>query len=81
MVEGPAIEQPDEVLPLLYRQYLKAKISYDGAHRIERYPFPKAVMREAVVNAVAHKDHASGSPVQIRVYDDRLLIGNACILS
>ncbi len=80
VVEGPVIEQPDKVLSLLYRQYLKAKISYDGAHRIERYPFPKAAVREAVVNAVAHKDYASGSPVQIRVYDDRLLIGNTCIL-
>lgn len=51
-----------------------------GAHRVERCPFPKAAVREAVVNAVAHKDYASGSPVQIRVYDDRLLIGNTCIL-
>ena len=79
-IGGPVIEQVDRVFDLLYRMYLRAVISYDGAHRIERYPFPKAAVREALVNAIVHKNYASTSPIQIRVYDDRLRIGNACIL-
>ena len=33
-------------------------------------------MREALLNAVVHKDYASGIPVQISVYPDKLMICN-----
>mgnify|MGYP007089284198 FL=1 len=51
-VGGPVIEQVDKTLDLLYAKYLRARIDYDGAHRVERFPFPRAAVREAVVNAV-----------------------------
>ena len=79
-VGGPIIEQVDKMLDLLYAKYLRARIDYDGAHRVERFPFPRAAVREAVVNAVVHRNYASTSPIQIRVCDDCLQIGNACIL-
>ena len=34
-------------------------------------------MREAVINAVIHRDYASPTTIQIRVYDDRIAIWNA----
>ena len=80
VVGGPVIEQVDRTIDLLYAKYLRAKISYDGIYRVERFAFPRPAVREAVVNAVAHKHYASGAPVQIRVYDDRLIVGNACVL-
>jgi ATP-dependent DNA helicase RecG len=79
-VGGPIVEQVDEVVELLYSKYLRAKISYDGIQRVERYPFPRAAVREVLVNAVAHKNYASGAPVQVRVYDDQLVVCNACVL-
>lgn len=79
-VAGPIMQQVDQVIELLYRQYLKAKISYDGIRRVERYPFPEAAVREAVVNAIAHKNYASGAPIQIRVYDDKISIADTCVL-
>jgi ATP-dependent DNA helicase RecG len=79
-VGGPIVEQVDEVVELLYSKYLRAKISYDGIQRVERYPFPRAAVREVLVNAVAHKNYASGAPVQVRVYDDQLIVCNACVL-
>jgi ATP-dependent DNA helicase RecG len=33
-------------------------------------------LREAVLNAVVHKDYAIGAPIQISVYADKLLIWN-----
>lgn len=41
---------------------------------------PDAALREAVLNAVVHRDHAVGAPVQIRVYENRLKIWNPCVL-
>lgn len=79
-IAGPVIGQPDEVIDLLYTKYLKAKITYDGIRRVERYPFPLPAVREAVVNAIVHKNYQSGAPIQIRVYEDRLIVANSCIL-
>lgn len=77
---GPIIDLPDKTIDLLYSKYMKAKITYEGIRRVERYPFPLSAVREAVVNAIVHKNYQSGAPIQIRVYEDRLIVGNSCIL-
>ena len=38
-------------------------------------------LREAVLNAVVHKDYTSGAPIQISVYADKLMIWNSGRLS
>ena len=55
---------------------MRAWISYDGVTRVERYPFPRTAIREAVFNAIIHSDYSSGVPIQIRVYDKKLVIYN-----
>ena len=75
-VHGSLLQQVDKALDLIYYKYLKAKISYKGIQRIERYPFPEAALREALLNAVVHKDYSVGIPIQISVYDDKLYIAN-----
>ena len=44
--------------------------------RIERYFVPEAALREALLNALCHKQYQSGVPIQISVYEDRLYIAN-----
>jgi len=51
-------------------------ISYEGVHRIETYPVPEEALREALLNAVAHKDYASAIPIQISVYEDKIMLWN-----
>ncbi len=51
-------------------------ISYEGIHRIETYEYPKEAVREAVLNALSHKNYASGIPIQISVYEDKIIIWN-----
>ena len=58
-------------------KYLRAYISYEGISRVEKYPFPKEALREALLNAVVHKDYSSGNPVQISVYEDKIIFWNA----
>jgi ATP-dependent DNA helicase RecG len=53
---------------------MSAYISYEGIHRVETYPYPEAALREAVPNAIAHKDYSSGSPIQIKVFTNALYI-------
>jgi ATP-dependent DNA helicase RecG len=37
---------------------------------------PRAALREALLNAIAHKDYSQTSPIQISVYKDHLTIWN-----
>jgi ATP-dependent DNA helicase RecG len=40
------------------------------------YEVPPEVVREAIVNAVAHRDYASGGVVQVSVFADRVEVSN-----
>lgn len=75
-IHGSLLEQIDKIIEVVYLKYMKAKIAYEGMQRIERYFVPEAALREALLNALCHKDQASGIPIQISVYDDRLYIAN-----
>ena len=75
-IGGPLIEQADQVIETLRVKYLKAPIRYEGVTRIDQYPYPLEALREAVYNAIVHKQYASGIPVQIKVYPDKLIIAN-----
>lgn len=45
----------------------------DGIRREERWEYPREVLREAVVNAIVHRDYSlSGTDIEISVYADRL---------
>ncbi len=75
-VHGNLFEQVEKTTEILFTKYIKAIISYDGIHRIENYEYPKEAIREALLNAIVHKDYAYGFPVQISVYNDKLMIWN-----
>ena len=47
--------------------------TYGGLYRTDRPPVPEAVLREALVNAVIHRDYAlAGSQVLLEVFRDRV---------
>lgn len=75
-IRGPLIDQIDRVIEVLHLKYMKARITYEGIQRIERYFVPDAALREAILNAICHKDYSRSIPIQISVYKDQLYIGN-----
>lgn len=66
----------DKCLDLIFTKYLKASISYEGIQRVESFPVSELAFREAIINAVVHKDYSELTPIQISIYDDKLLIWN-----
>ena len=80
-VNGPLLVQVNKTIEVLQAKYMKALISYDGLQRVETWPVPLPALREAVLNAVVHKDYTSGAPIQISVYADKLMIWNSGRLS
>ncbi len=75
-VHGNLFEQIEKTMSILLTKYLKAYISYDKLHRIERFLFPESAIREALLNAIAHKDYGSANPIQISVYEDKIIFFN-----
>ena len=73
---GPLFSQVNKTLDLLLTKYTKAMISYEGIQRVESYPVPKEALREAVLNALVHKDYSMAIPIQISVYNDKIMIWN-----
>lgn len=79
-VHGDLFTQVASTIEILRTKYLKAAIRYENVQRIESFPVPDPALREALLNALVHRDYAVGAPVQIRVYDDRLNIWNPAVL-
>ena len=84
-IEGNLFEQLEQVTQAL-RQYLQVSCEFSSdmgerggvaaLQRKEVWEYPYKALREAVINALIHRDYASTGRVQIRVYDDRLVIIN-----
>lgn len=79
IVEGNAFQLANKTLEVLDRKFLISPISYEGIHRIEKWEYPYEALREAIINAIIHKDYL-GAPIQIGVYNDKLTIWNEGIL-
>jgi len=75
-IHGNLFEQVEKTIDLLFTKYIKALISYEGIFRVETYEYPKEAVREAIHNAIAHKDYTGGTPIQISVYKDKIMIWN-----
>lgn len=69
VVDGNLIEMADKILNILRSKYLVSNIRYEGLQRIEDLEYPEAALREAILNAIVHKDY-TGSSIQFSVYDN-----------
>ena len=75
-IHGNLFEQVERTMEHLLTKYTKAIISYKGLSRIETYEYPEDALREALLNAVAHKDYAGCTPIQISIYQDKIMFWN-----
>lgn len=72
IVESGLVEQAIEFV----RRNTKVKgYLEEGTRRKERWSYPEEAVREAVVNALVHRDYLlSGTNVELSIYEDRLEI-------
>jgi len=76
-VYGPLIKLPLDALEIIFDLYLQSTFEYENEIlRVNRYEYPKAAIREALLNSVIHKDYSGGCPTEVRIYLDRVEIHN-----
>jgi len=75
-LEGNILSQMDRALAFVNRN-TRQGIRITGRAEREAIPeYPEDAVREAIVNAVCHRDYAAVGTVQVRIYDDRLEVWN-----
>ena len=57
------------------RRNTNPTVRFEGPRRVDWREFPEAVIREAVVNALVHRDYSiSGTDIMLAIYADRMEI-------
>ena len=80
IVAGNLFQQIEQTLTILKTKYLLSPISYEGIHRREKLEYPYLALREAILNAIIHRNYLTTSAIQIRIYQNKLIIMNEGIL-
>jgi ATP-dependent DNA helicase RecG len=73
---GSLITVADQIIDTIYRKYFKGIISYEGITRVTDYPIPRPALREAIFNAIVHRDYTTGIPIQIKIFPDCVIVYN-----
>ena len=69
LVESGLVEQAWDFI----RRNTTPKSYLENGHRVDRWEYPESVIREAVVNALVHRDYSiAGTDILLAIYADRL---------
>lgn len=74
-MEGPVIDQVEDAMEFI-EKHIELAAEIKGLERKEKWEYPIEALREAVVNAICHRDYDGSGNVQIRIFDDRIEIWN-----
>lgn len=79
-LEGSVLTQLAEALSFVARN-IRQGFRITGRPEREIVPeYPDEAVREAITNAICHRDYAASGTVQVRIYDDRLEVWNPAIM-
>ncbi|MDD5162815.1 MAG: putative DNA binding domain-containing protein [Candidatus ainarchaeum sp.] len=76
LVQSGLVEGIEKALSFVKSNISKSIQVKLDAKREEQFQYPIDVIREAIVNAVAHRDYFSKDAIQIYIFNDRLEITN-----
>jgi ATP-dependent DNA helicase RecG len=73
-IEGSLIEQADKIQSW-YETRIGKQIDRSSAKRETIYDYPLVVFREAIINAIVHRDYdIEGAPIYFEINDDAIII-------
>jgi ATP-dependent DNA helicase RecG len=70
-IRGPLIEQIDDAVKAVLRE-LEEGLTLASSGFKTRHVYPERVVKEAIVNAVIHRDYRLNRDIFIRIFDDRI---------
>ena len=76
MIGGTIIEQIEEAMDFIRKNINVEFVMTGKPAREEIWDYPLEALREAVINAVCHRDYTVPSNTEVRIYDDELIVWN-----
>jgi len=74
MIKGAIIEQVDEAMEFIRKNINVRFVMTGKPARGQIWDYPLEALREAVINAVCHRDYTIPSNTEVRIYDDELIV-------
>jgi ATP-dependent DNA helicase RecG len=74
-IEGNLFEQIEKSMDIIKTKYLISSIRFEGIYRKEDLEYPEEALREALINAIIHRDYI-GSHIQMKIYPDKIILWN-----
>ncbi|MCK5509962.1 putative DNA binding domain-containing protein [Candidatus Parcubacteria bacterium] len=68
---GNIINQRNDAVEFV-KEHIKLHAKIVDTERVEKWEYPIEAVREAITNAVCHRDYEVSSHIQIRIFDDRV---------
>ena len=78
-IHGSLVKQVIQTIEILYAKYFRSYEEFKGVRRITHCQYPEGVIREAVCNAIIHRNYSQCNMVQIKVFPDKVMMFNNCI--
>lgn len=75
-LEGDLFDQVEKAMTFIKRNIRMGAHITGNPKREEEWEYPLKAVREAVINAVCHRDYASPGNVQVRIFDNALEVWN-----
>ena len=83
IAEGNLFQQLDITMNAI-KKHLNVKFDttvngtdIDSLSRKDIWDYPLEALREAIINALIHKDYIDTSPIQIKIFDDKIVFWNS----
>ena len=76
---GNIIDQREDSLEFI-KEHIRLHAKIVGTERVETWEYPIEAIREAITNAICHRNYEISSNVQIRIFDDRIEIWDPGLL-
>ena len=68
---GPLLKQLNDVYEFIDR-YNRNRSEIEGLHRVDKRDYPSEAVREALLNALAHRDYSFRDSTLISIFNDRI---------
>jgi len=75
IAEGNLFNQLERTVEAI-KKHLSVRFEIKGIERQDIWDYPIEAVREAVINALIHKDYLSTAEIQIKIYDDKIWMWN-----
>jgi len=74
IITGSIFKQAEETIAF-FKKNIKRSAKIEGLYRTEEYEYPEKAIREALVNALCHRDYSRrGADIKFAIFDNRLEI-------